>query len=171
VAAAGTPTGYSGRDNRVPHTLCLVSSCFLVGLVPRARVYIESPPKSQALLVRVTRERPRRFGVRRDHDQLVSSTREVSAISQQGQLFRLKRTRREGEPLWAYRYRMGGRGPTTHTSRRTKMEDGKPPQRLPPGERRLAPCISSGLRAGTLASDREPVKGVERGDYGHAEDG
>ena len=30
-------------------------------------------------------------------------------MSQQGQLFRLKRTSREGEPLWAYRYRMGGR--------------------------------------------------------------
>jgi hypothetical protein len=30
-------------------------------------------------------------------------------MSQQGQLIRLKRTRREGEPLWAYRYRVGGR--------------------------------------------------------------
>jgi hypothetical protein len=28
---------------------------------------------------------------------------------QQGQLIRLKRTEREGEPLWAYRYRVGGR--------------------------------------------------------------
>src|SRR5919198_4436029 len=31
-------------------------------------------------------------------------------MSQQGQLFRLKRTGREGELLWAYRYRLGGRG-------------------------------------------------------------
>ena len=31
-------------------------------------------------------------------------------MSQQGQLFRMKRTGREGEPLWAYRYRLGGRG-------------------------------------------------------------
>ena len=30
-------------------------------------------------------------------------------MSQQGQLIRLKRTGREGEPLWAYRYRAGGR--------------------------------------------------------------
>jgi hypothetical protein len=30
-------------------------------------------------------------------------------MSQQGQLFRLKRTGRGGEPLWACRYRMGGR--------------------------------------------------------------
>ena len=29
--------------------------------------------------------------------------------SQQGQLIRLKRTGRAGEPLWAYRYRAGGR--------------------------------------------------------------
>src|SRR6266508_5359817 len=31
-------------------------------------------------------------------------------MSQQGQLIRLKRTGREGEPTWAYRYRVGGRG-------------------------------------------------------------
>ena len=31
-------------------------------------------------------------------------------MSQQGQPFRMKRTGREGEPLWAYRYRLGGRG-------------------------------------------------------------
>jgi hypothetical protein len=31
-------------------------------------------------------------------------------MSQQGQLIRLKRTGRDGEPLWADRYRMGGRG-------------------------------------------------------------
>ncbi len=31
-------------------------------------------------------------------------------MSQQGQLIRLKRTGRAGEPLWAYRYRVGGRG-------------------------------------------------------------
>src|SRR5438552_6922056 len=31
-------------------------------------------------------------------------------MSQQGQLFRMKRPGREGEPLWAYRYRVGGRG-------------------------------------------------------------
>jgi hypothetical protein len=31
-------------------------------------------------------------------------------MSQQGQLIRLKRTGRDGEPLWAYRYRAGGRG-------------------------------------------------------------
>jgi len=30
--------------------------------------------------------------------------------------------------------------------------------------------VSSGSRAGTLPPDREPVKGVERGDHGHAED-
>ena len=29
---------------------------------------------------------------------------------QQGQLVQLKRTARDGEPLWAYRYRAGGRG-------------------------------------------------------------
>jgi hypothetical protein len=34
----------------------------------------------------------------------------VSAMSQQGQLFRIRRTGRDGEPLWAYRYRLGGRG-------------------------------------------------------------
>jgi len=31
-------------------------------------------------------------------------------MSQQGQLVRLKRTGRDGEPTWAYRYRVGGRG-------------------------------------------------------------
>jgi integrase len=31
-------------------------------------------------------------------------------MAQQGQLFRMKRTGRHGEPLWAYRYRLGGRG-------------------------------------------------------------
>jgi hypothetical protein len=31
-------------------------------------------------------------------------------MSQHGQVFRLKRTGRDGEPLWAYRYRLGGRG-------------------------------------------------------------
>jgi hypothetical protein len=31
-------------------------------------------------------------------------------MSQQGQIFRMKRTGRDGEPLWAYRYRLGGRG-------------------------------------------------------------
>jgi hypothetical protein len=31
-------------------------------------------------------------------------------MSQQGQVVRLKRTGRNGEPLWAYRYRIGGRG-------------------------------------------------------------
>jgi hypothetical protein len=31
-------------------------------------------------------------------------------MSQQGQLVRMKRTGRNGEPLWAYRYRLGGRG-------------------------------------------------------------
>jgi FMN phosphatase YigB (HAD superfamily) len=30
-------------------------------------------------------------------------------MSQQGQLIRLKRTGRDGEPLWAYRYRVAGR--------------------------------------------------------------
>ncbi len=30
-------------------------------------------------------------------------------MSQQGQLIRLRRTGRNGEPLWAYRYRVGGR--------------------------------------------------------------
>jgi hypothetical protein len=31
-------------------------------------------------------------------------------MSQQGQLIRLKRRGRDGEPLWAYRYRVAGRG-------------------------------------------------------------
>src|SRR5881397_501137 len=31
-------------------------------------------------------------------------------MSQQGQLIRLKRKGRDGEPVWAYRYRVGGRG-------------------------------------------------------------
>jgi hypothetical protein len=31
-------------------------------------------------------------------------------MSQQGQLIRLKKTGRDGEPVWAYRYRVGGRG-------------------------------------------------------------
>ena len=31
-------------------------------------------------------------------------------MSQQGQLIRLKRIGRHGEPTWAYRYRVGGRG-------------------------------------------------------------
>jgi hypothetical protein len=31
-------------------------------------------------------------------------------MSQKGQLFPLKQTGREGEPLWAYRCRLGGRG-------------------------------------------------------------
>ena len=31
-------------------------------------------------------------------------------MSQQGQLIRLKSTGRDGEPMWAYRYRAGGRG-------------------------------------------------------------
>jgi hypothetical protein len=30
-------------------------------------------------------------------------------MSQQGQLIRLQRTGRDGKPLWAYRYRLGGR--------------------------------------------------------------
>jgi hypothetical protein len=30
-------------------------------------------------------------------------------MSQRGQLIRLKRTSEDGEPLWAYRYRLGGR--------------------------------------------------------------
>jgi hypothetical protein len=29
---------------------------------------------------------------------------------QQGQVFQLKRRDRDGEPLWAYRYRLAGRG-------------------------------------------------------------
>jgi hypothetical protein len=31
-------------------------------------------------------------------------------MSQQGQVIRLKRTGQDGEPPWAYRYRVGGRG-------------------------------------------------------------
>ena len=46
--------------------------------------------------------------VRLEHDHLMSTV-EVSALSQQGQVIRLKRAGRGGEPLWAYRYRMGGR--------------------------------------------------------------
>jgi integrase len=34
----------------------------------------------------------------------------VSAMSQHGQVFRLKRTGGDGVPLWAFRYRVGGRG-------------------------------------------------------------
>jgi hypothetical protein len=34
----------------------------------------------------------------------------VDAMSQHGQLMRLERAGPDGEPLWAYRYRMGGRG-------------------------------------------------------------
>jgi hypothetical protein len=33
-------------------------------------------------------------------------------MSQQGQLIRLKRAGRDGEPKWAYRYRLGGRDST-----------------------------------------------------------
>ncbi len=39
-----------------------------------------------------------------------SGQKGVIVMSQQGQLIRLKRTGREAEPLWAYRYRVGGRG-------------------------------------------------------------
>jgi hypothetical protein len=35
---------------------------------------------------------------------------EVNFVIQQGQVFELTRTSREAEPLWAYRYRVGGRG-------------------------------------------------------------
>jgi hypothetical protein len=31
-------------------------------------------------------------------------------VMQQGQVFELKQRSREGEPLWAYRYRVAGRG-------------------------------------------------------------
>jgi len=31
-------------------------------------------------------------------------------VIQQGQVFELKRRSREGNPLWAFRYRIGGRG-------------------------------------------------------------
>jgi hypothetical protein len=31
-------------------------------------------------------------------------------VIQQGQVFKLKATCADGEPLWAYRYRVGGRG-------------------------------------------------------------
>jgi hypothetical protein len=31
-------------------------------------------------------------------------------MSQHGQLIRLRRRERDGEPAWAYRYRVGGRG-------------------------------------------------------------
>jgi hypothetical protein len=31
-------------------------------------------------------------------------------MTQQGQVFELKRRGRDGEPRWAYRYRAGGRG-------------------------------------------------------------
>src|SRR6266498_277718 len=36
-------------------------------------------------------------------------TKGVIAMSQQGQLIRLKKKGRDGDPLWAYRYRVGGR--------------------------------------------------------------
>src|SRR5215207_9630925 len=35
---------------------------------------------------------------------------EVRTVIQQGQVFEVKRRSREGEPLWAYRYRVAGRG-------------------------------------------------------------
>jgi hypothetical protein len=35
---------------------------------------------------------------------------ERSVVTQQGQVFELKRRSREGQPLWAYRYRLSGRG-------------------------------------------------------------
>jgi hypothetical protein len=38
-----------------------------------------------------------------------SKNKEVIAMSQHGQLIQLKRTGRDGKPLWAYRYRVGGR--------------------------------------------------------------
>jgi hypothetical protein len=31
-------------------------------------------------------------------------------VNQQGQVFKLKARSADGEPLWAYRYRVGGRG-------------------------------------------------------------
>jgi hypothetical protein len=43
------------------------------------------------------------------HHHVVLTAEGVIAMSQQGQLIPLKRTGRHGEPLWAYRYRMGGR--------------------------------------------------------------
>jgi Phage integrase family len=62
------------------------------------------------LPVQAVRERPRPCDGRRAEITITSFLRkEVSAMSQQGQLIRLKRTVRDGEPLWAYRYRMGGR--------------------------------------------------------------
>jgi hypothetical protein len=35
---------------------------------------------------------------------------ERSAVTQQGQVFELKRRNRDGQPIWAYRYRLSGRG-------------------------------------------------------------
>src|SRR5436309_3456535 len=40
----------------------------------------------------------------------VPSRREGRVVTQQGQVFELKRQNREGERLWAYRYRLEGRG-------------------------------------------------------------
>jgi integrase len=49
-------------------------------------------------------------GALRSRSPRFSSTKGVSSMSQQGQLLRMSRTGRDGEPLWAYRYRLGGRG-------------------------------------------------------------
>jgi integrase len=63
------------------------------------------------LPVRAARECPRPFDLLRAEITITSffSTKGVSAMPQNGQLIKLKRKGRDGEPLWAYRYRLGGR--------------------------------------------------------------
>ena len=65
-----------------------------------------------ALRVRVRAFGPRPFDVPLAEITICSFPRRkgVGVMSQQGQVFRLKRTGRGGEPLWAFRYRVGGRG-------------------------------------------------------------
>lgn len=41
---------------------------------------------------------------------------------QQGQVFKLKAAGVDGEPLWAYRYRVAGRGSTEAAGRRVHHE-------------------------------------------------
>jgi hypothetical protein len=58
--------------------------------------------------------RPRGLGARHERASLIllpsaELEREV-AMPQRGQVFMLKSTGRDGRPLWAYRYRRGGRG-------------------------------------------------------------
>jgi hypothetical protein len=50
------------------------------------------------------------IGVRRGCDSSIRSSIEQVAMVQQGQVFKLKARGMDGRPLWAYRYRLDGRG-------------------------------------------------------------